>query len=135
MAVFSLVEKEAIKQKILSHSDQWILLGISKKSKNWETMNGVVGVADWLLHGQVSKQLERSNLKSGELMWISTPGNRSNFLFYYFEDQPESKEFFKKLAGIEIKNLVIAETSFPEDFCTKLKQYFKKENIPFSSLE
>jgi hypothetical protein len=135
MAVFSLVEKEALKQKILSHSDQWILLGIAKKNSNWETINGVVGIADWLLHGQVSKQLERSDLQSGELLWISTTGNKSNFLFFYFEEQPETKEFLKKLAGIEIKKLVIAESSFPEDFCNKLKQYFKKENIPFSILE
>ncbi len=135
MASLSPTEKIALKKKLLSMGDSWIVIGLQKQKSLASTIDGIAGLADWILHGQVSKQLQKMQLSNGDLFWVPGAGIPTNFLFIYLDDTFESKEVFKKLRSIQMNNVVVAESTFPEDFLGKLKQNLKKEEVTFTSLE
>ena len=92
---------------------------------------GMIGLIDWLLHGQVSRLLAKNKLLPGENILV--PGNpdlqRPSFLFLYFDGNTEAKKTVNILKKLEISDLHLAESTFPEDFLGKMKQNFKKEGI------
>jgi hypothetical protein len=135
MSALSPQEKESWKKKLLAFPNRWIFIALKKQNSPSATLNGIPGIADWILHGQVSTQLQKNLLSNGDLLWIPGKGVSANFLFVYLDGSFESKEVFKKLNGIELKEMVIAENTFPEDFLVKLKQNLKKEEITFTCLE
>ncbi len=135
MSALSVIEKENWKKKLLDFPNRWIFIALKRDKSPSATLNGLPGIADWILHGQVSTQLQKNLLSNGDLLWIPGKGVTTNFLFFYLDDSFESKEVFKKLKGIDLNEVVIAETTFPEDFLVKLKQNLKKEEISFTCLE
>ena len=135
MAILSLDEKDSLKKQLLSLGDSWIVIGLQKQKNLAATMDGLAGLADWILHGQVSKQLQKMHLSNGDLLWVPGIGISTNFLFIFLDDSFEPKEVFKKLRAIKMNKVVVAENTFPEDFLGKLKQNLKKEEVTFTSLE
>lgn len=135
MAILSLDEKDSLKKQLLSLGDSWIVIGLQKQKNLAATMDGLAGLADWILHGQVSKQLQKMHLSNGDLLWVPGLGISTNFLFIFLDDSFEPKEVFKKLRAIKMNKVVVAENTFPEDFLGKLKQNLKKEEVTFTSLE
>jgi hypothetical protein len=135
MAALEAKVKSAWKQSLQSCSSPWIAIGISNEGLPSFRLNGMAGLADWHLHGQVSSLLARGRLSAGEFCLIPGSNGQPNFLIYHFAGAPESKPLLGRLRALKVKELSFAASTFPGDFSSKLKQTLDKEGIRCTTLE
>jgi hypothetical protein len=116
---------------------KWVLFGIDSAKDLPERLSGMSGLIDWFLHGQVSRLISTLSLDVEELCLL--PGNpglqRPNFILYQFSASPDLKKLLGQLAALQITELALSDSTFPEDFCGKLKQNLKKQGIRWNRLE
>jgi hypothetical protein len=130
--------KNAWKQALWDCPGPWIACGIrSSENGNAETVEGMAGLIDWYVHGQVSQLAISDSLPSGGFGLI--PGDpsraRPSMLLYRYGNSADPKLFFQRVTDLRVRELHIAESTFPEDFLAKVKQTFKKEGIKIFKLE
>jgi hypothetical protein len=126
------------KAALVSTKAHWIVCGLDINEENpCSTLEGMPGLIDWTLHGQVSDLLLRKKISEGECCLV--PGDsalgRPNFLFFPRSSAAGAQALMEKARKLKIDELALAESTFPEDFLTKLKQTLKKEGIRFMKLE
>ena len=129
--------KNQWKNALMQCQAPWILFGADSSNKLSDRLSGMSGLIDWFLHGQVSRLISTLAIDEEELCLL--PGNpdlkRANFLLYQYAKVPDLKKLLGQIAALQITELSICETTFPEDFCDKLKQNLKKQGIRWSRLE
>lgn len=115
----------------------WVLFGMDSQKELSERLSGMSGLIDWFLHGQVSRLSSTLSLNAEELCLL--PGNpklqRPNFILYQFSKSPDLKKLLAQLEALKITDLALSDSTFPEDFCDKLKQNLKKQGIRWNRLE
>ena len=98
-------------------------------------LDGMPGLVDWMAHGQVSRLLQRGSLRAGDATVL--PGDpargRPSVLLYPVAEGAAA--LARKIAKLGVKELALASSTFPEDFCSKLEQTLKKEGIRCTTLE
>jgi len=136
MAILDADQKKSWKSSLKNCDSPWIAFGLpSGGSSLAEKMNGMPGLIDWHLHGQVSNLLAQGLLPSGEFCLIPNTSGQKHFLLYHYELTPDAKGFFAKLKKLKVTELCLAESTFPEDFLAKVKQTLTKEGIRCTKLE
>jgi hypothetical protein len=138
MANLDTAKKREFKEALAAVKTPWVLFGIDGTLASLaERMEGAAGLLDWNLHGQVSKLLARENFSADGFCVI--PGDpscdRPSFVAFQFGTHPDVKVAADRLKKLGIKDVAVAETSFPEDFCRKLKQTLMKEGSRWTKLE
>lgn len=136
MAILDPDQKKSWKSSLKDCESPWIAFGLPANGTSIaEKMNGMPGIIDWHLHGQVSKLLSQGLLSNGELCLIPNTSGQKNFLLYHYEPTPDAKAFFAKLKKLQVTELCLAESTFPGDFLAKVKQTLTKEGIRCTKLE
>lgn len=137
MAHLETPEKDSWKAALRSNDSPWIAFGLNGQTfSRAERLNGMAGLIDWHLHGQVSKLLADERLSSEEFCLLPGPAaNSTSFLLYQFGENPSASAFLNRLKQLNIPEICLAESTFPEDFLAKLKQTLKKEGIRCTKLE
>ncbi len=138
MARLDPAKRSEWKNALTSVTAPWIAIGIDHSSPSMAArLEGIVGLADWALHGQVSRLLLEKKITDGESCIV--PGNsmlsRPSFLFFPVRGSGSANSFLEKMQKLQVTEVALAESTFPEDFLAKVKQTFKKEGIRFTSLE
>lgn len=131
-------KKSAWKDALLSVRAPWVLCGLPWSRYGKATsLEGMVGLVDWMVHGQVSRLVLEEQLSEGECCLVPGAPERGlpSFLIFAFGEQPAPQKLAEKTRKLGIKDLALAESTFPEDFLSKLKQTLKKEDIRFTTLE
>jgi len=114
----------------------WVIFGVNAEGKSLaEKLNGMAGLIDWLVHGQISRALIRGRVGANEFCLIPGAESRPSFLLYHFDTSPDAKSFLAKIRALNVKSLCLAESTFPEDFSTRVKQTLSKEGISCITLE
>jgi hypothetical protein len=97
----------------------------------------MLGLIDWIVHGQVSRLLQKGRIGEDECCLL--PGNpvnsRPSILLVPVSAPGAAKSLAEVARKLNISDLALAETTFPEDFLAKVKQTFKKEGIRCKKLE
>ncbi|MGE3263304.1 MAG: hypothetical protein AB7K68_16105 [Bacteriovoracia bacterium] len=138
MANLSTEQKREIAAALAAVKAPWVLFGIdASRISLAERMEGIAGLIDWNVHGQVSRLLARGLFPADGFCVI--PGDpscqRPSFLAFQFGAQPDAKIAADYLRKLSVKDVSVAETTFPEDFCRKLKQTLMKEGSRWTKLE
>lgn len=116
----------------------WVAVGIDFSEPNASArLEGMPGLVDWALHGQVSRLMLQERLGGAESCLV--PGDpalgRPSFLFFPVRAPNSVAAFLEQVRGLQVKEIALAESTFGEDFLAKVKQTFKKEGIRFTTLE
>ena len=128
--------KKRWKEALNRETSPWIACALDASVEHLsDRMSGMTGLIDWRVHGQVSRLLARGALPVDEFCLVPLPSGRQNFLVYHFKENPEPKAFLEGLRKLGIRQLSLAESTFPKDFLPKLKQNLDREGIRFSKLE
>ncbi|MGZ3695007.1 MAG: hypothetical protein ACXWQO_12670 [Bdellovibrionota bacterium] len=138
MANLDAAKKKEFNNSLSAAKTPWILFGIDASLASLaERMEGIAGLIDWSLHGQVSQLLARAKFPADGFCVV--PGDpsceRPSFLAFQFGPHPDVKSAAERLHKLGIKDVSVAETTFPEDFCRKLKQTLTKEGSRWTKLE
>lgn len=135
MASLDPIKKLAWKNALARTKAPWVICGI--KSRTPAPLDGMAGLVDWMVHGQVSQRLLLGHLASGEVCIV--PGDpqkqRPSFLLYPVDGSAGASLLAEKARKLQISELALAESTFPEDFLAKVKQTLKKEGIRYQKLE
>lgn len=136
MAILDAGLKKSWKASLQACRSEWIAFGVSAEGKSLaEKMNGMPGLIDWHLHGQVSALLTRSRVEQEEFGLIPGAHQQTSFLLYHHGANPDVKNFLQRVRKLQVKSICLAETTFPEDFLAKVKQTFTREGINCTKLE
>jgi hypothetical protein len=128
--------QEAWKAALRGATAPWVGFGLDSAVELLsDRLNGMAGLIDWHLHGQVSKLLAERALQPEEFCLVPTGTGAQNFLLYHYGSAPDAKAFALRAKKLGIQQLALAASTFPKDFLAKLEQNLKKEGIPFSHLE
>lgn len=102
-----------------------------------ERMEGMAGLLDWTVHGQVSRLLAQGRFPAGEFCLVAgdPEKKRPSLLGYHYDAHPDVKKITERLKDLQVKEIGLAESTFPGDFLGKLKQTLKKEGIGCTKLE
>jgi hypothetical protein len=131
--------KRELNEKLSAVTAPWVLFGIdAARASLAERMDGLAGLIDWNLHGQVSQLLAKNLFPADGFCVI--PGDpscgRPSFLaFQYGATSPDVKFAAERIRKLGIKELSVAELTFPGDFSAKLKQTLMKEGCSWTKLE
>jgi hypothetical protein len=133
MAALDPARKKAWKAALASTTAPWIVCGIAPNKES--VLDGMTGLIDWMAHGQVSRLLQRGQLAPADATVL--PGDpkchRPSVLLFPVAEGASALN--KKLKSLGVKELALAESTFPEDFLGKLKQTLSKEGIRCTTLE
>ncbi len=136
MASLEPAKKQLWKAAISSTKAPWVACGFTIPEIS-TAPDGILGLIDWLVHGQVSQLFIQGRLAAGECCLL--PGhsgsNRPGFLLVPVAAPSGVQLLAEKTRKLKINELALAETTFPEDFLAKVKQTFKKEGIRWTKLE
>jgi hypothetical protein len=98
-------------------------------------MEGMTGLIDWALHGQVSRLVKRGILGQGESALLPGDPGRKRPSFLFVPTGENASALVKKIVQLSLRDITVAESTFPEDFLSKLKQTLQKEGIRCTKLE
>jgi len=136
MARLSTETRNAWKAALQNCKAPWIIFGVNSNGESLaEKLEGMAGLVDWHVHGQVSQALIRGRVSEGEFCLIPGAEGRPSFLLYLFETTPDVKTMLTKIRALKVRSLCLAESTFPEDFSTRVKQTLSKEGISCITLE
>lgn len=137
MARLDPYKKQEWKAALAANKAAWVACGLDLGGDGGAAFEGMAGLIDWTLHGQVSALAIRRQIADGECCLV--PGDasrgRPNYLFFPIRAATGAQGFIEKARKLNITDIAIAESTFPEDFLGKVKQTFKKEGIRFTKLE
>ena len=136
MAKLEAEQKKSLLAEIEQDRTAWMLFGIDAGvSSPAESLEGVPGLLDWMVHGQVSRLVAQGRLNAGEFCLIAgdPARGRPNLLAYRYHSTAELKPLVDRLRKLQVKEISLADATFPEDFSHKLKQTLKKEGIGCST--
>lgn len=138
MARLDPAKRKEWKTALSSVKEPWVAVGLDFNEPSAAArFEGISGLVDWILHGQVSRLMVREKIGSGESCLV--PGDaalgRPSFLFFPVRASGGPASFCEKARKLGVKELALAESTFPEDFLAKVKQTLKKEGIRFTNLE
>jgi hypothetical protein len=137
MANLDSPKKESLKAALRACSAPWVAFALNSETANRdERMNGMAGLIDWHLHGQVSSLLAGNRIGKNEFCLIpGTTAGSTSFLLYQHGEKPSVSELTDRVQQLKIGEICLAESTFPEDFLPELKQNLKKEGIRCTKLE
>ena len=137
MANLDTPKRESLKAALRACSSPWVAFALNSETANRdERMNGMAGLIDWHLHGQVSSLLAGNRIGKNEFCLIpATTAGSTSFLLYQHGEKPSVSELTDRLQQLKIGEICLAESTFPGDFLSKLKQTLKKEGIRCTKLE
>ncbi len=129
--------RAAWKSALQSSQAPWIVCGIDTTAPSLaQRLEGMPGLIDWRVHGQVSALMNRQEMASETFCLIPDPSRpRTSFLVYNYGKSIDPKIFLQQLRALKLQEVQLAESTFPEDFLQKVKQHFKKEGIRSTKLE
>lgn len=105
MASLELGAKTQWFEQIAQHKGKWIVFGLnSSTTPNSERMNGMAGLIDWFVHGQVSKMVSKNQLYGEFCLIPSENREKPNFLLYHYPGSPELKKAAKKFDRCTFKS-------------------------------
>lgn len=135
MAHLEAAQKEAWRNSLRANTSPWIAFALNAETTDHaERLNGMAGLIDWQIHGQVSNLLAQRRIGREEFCLI--PGNSGrHFLLYQHGEKPNATAFAQRVQHLRIPEICLAESTFPGDFLAKLKQTLKKEGIRCTKLE
>ncbi len=129
------VKKQAWQNALASTEAAWVICGFQSAVPS--ALDGMAGLIDWAVHGQVSQRLCKGQIRAGEACVV--PGDaqkrRPSFLLFPVDIPSGPSHLVEKARKLKIGELALAESTFPEDFLAKLKQTLKKEGIRYQKLE
>jgi hypothetical protein len=128
-------QKRLLKEALCARPSPWIIFGLESAGSPAQRMGGLAGIIDWHLHGQVSSLLSDGRIANEEFCLFPGGGTKSYFLMYQFGSAPDVKKLLHRLQLLKVEEFSLAESTFPEDFLSKLKQTLKKEGIRCTKLE
>lgn len=115
---------------------EWVLFGINSQiTPLCDRMNGMAGLIDWYIHGQVSRLISKNSMSGDFCLFPTETNEKPNFLLYHYTGSPDAKKVLEKLKSLNIKQVLMAKSTFPEDFYKKLKQNLDKDGIQWTKLE
>jgi hypothetical protein len=124
--------KKSLRHALVSTPAPWVVCGLDAEQS---PVDGVVGLIDWMLHGQVSRLVKSGALGAGKACVL--PGDplckRPSFLLA--PSGVTAAALLEKLRKLGVTEIALAETTFPADFRSKVKQTLKKEGIRCTTLE
>ncbi len=131
------IQKKSWNASLRTCSSPWIAFGVDEKkgNSNADRLAGMAGLIDWHLHGQVSTLVSRKVFSQEEFCLFPSVDRKNTFLLYHFAADADAKSFLSQLKLLNVKEICLAETTFPEDFLHKVKQTLKKEGIRCTKLE
>jgi hypothetical protein len=136
VAYLEAAEKDSWKAALRAANAPWIAFGLNAQTlSRAERLGGMAGLIDWHLHGQVSRLLAGERLAAEEFCFLPGPSATTSFLLYQHGENPSPASFLSRLKQLNIPEICLAESTFPEDFLAKLKQNLKKEGIRCTKLE
>jgi hypothetical protein len=132
MASLDAATKKAWKEALAGAREPWIVCGFDAAKQ--DALDGMVGLVDWMSHGQVSRLLQLG-LGAGDATVIPGDPSRSRPSVLLYPVAEGAAGLVKKIAKLGVKELALAGSTFPEDFCAKVKQTLMKEGIRCTTLE
>lgn len=136
MASLDQSTKKAWKAALSSNPAPWVICGIrNDQTGSVAKLDGIPGLIDWIVHGQVSRRLQQGQLGPKDCCLVPGAPERKLPHFLFFPTTITSQAFAEKVKHLKISELALAETTFPEDFLPKVKQTLKKEGIRCVKLE
>ncbi len=136
MASLDPVRKKEWKEALAKSEAPWILCGLSHGGEGaYAAVEGMTGLIDWAVHGQVSRLLKRGELGSRDSAILPGDPGRGRPSFLLFPVESGAAALVKKIAQLKVTEIAVAESTFPEDFLAKLKQTLPKEGIRCTKLE
>ena len=138
MANLNPTQKAQLNEKLSQVTAPWVLFGVdASRSSLAERMDGLAGLIDWNVHGQVSRLLTKNLFPDDGFCVV--PGDpscaRPSFIAFQYGANPDVKFAAERIRKLGIQELCVAETTFPEDFSRKLKQTLSKEGSSWTKLE
>lgn len=137
MASLSAEQRNRWKETLWSASADWVVCGMDLDRASHIGIDGVAGLIDWIVHGQVSQLLIESRMHAGECCLL--PGDpqkkRPSFLLVPWDRTTSPQALAECTRKLRIREFAVAESTFPEDFLAKVKQTFTKEGIRWKKLE
>lgn len=137
MASFDEAQYLEILSELDSCTQPWILAAYTEKEHPALSLEGVLGVMDWRLHGLLSNLIKRSTFTNGEVAMIPASkklGAASLLVFHCGKSQANSAKVVDCLKKLKAKQVSIAATSFPTDFLKNLEQTLNKAGIEWQIL-
>jgi hypothetical protein len=116
----------------------WLLAAYQESSNPARSLQGILGVIDWRLHGLLSDLIKKQRLEMDELAIIpgqARLGKASLLVHYCGLDLHKSEKIVDSLKKLHCQEICLVETSFPADFLRKLKQNLSKAGIKCLSLD
>lgn len=138
MARLDQQKQQEWKAALARNQAPWVACGVDFSDESSSmAFEGIAGLIDWSLHGQVSTLVMRKQITAGECCLV--PGDprrgRPNYLFFPIRSAMTAQAFLEKTRKLQVQEIALAESTFPEDFLSKVKQTFKKEGIRYTKLE
>ena len=130
MAQFEPARKKALRSALATTQAPWVVCGFETTA-----VDGVVGLVDWMLHGQVSRLVKRGALEAGKACVLPGDPLRKRPSFLLAPSGVTAASLLEKLRKLGVSEVALAETTFPPDFRAKVKQTLKKEGIRCTTLE
>ena len=125
--------RSTLKKQMKENAEKLFVFCLSASHNTLSSnFQGVAGFLDWYLHGQVSNLMLKEKVDSNEFCLI--PGKPS-FLFLYKDKNLDSRKLATKVHSLNISEIVLCESTFPEDFLAKVKENLTKQNIRWIKLE
>jgi hypothetical protein len=136
MAALDPARKKLWKTALASVEAPWIVCGLRRTEEGaFASLDGMAGLIDWMAHGQVSRLLRRGDLGPRDSAVLPGDPVRRRSSVLLFPVESGASALAKKISQLQVKDLALAESTFPEDFLTKLKQTLLKEGIRCTTLE
>lgn len=130
-------KKREWKSALAATEAPWVVCGLTHGAEGnaSATVEGMAGLIDWVVHGQVSRLLKRGALGLKDAAVFPGDPVRRRPSFLLFPVSEGAATLAKKLRSLNVQNLALAECTFPEDFVAKLKQTLTKEGVRCTTLE
>ncbi len=138
MATLETLTARTYKQNLDSCEEPWLLaVAHPGNSSESDVARGLLGIIDWRLHGKVSKLLREQSIAEGNCAIFSSPNKlgRATLLLYRSAGKISFTALIKNLEQLQVKELCLAEDTFPEDFSSKLKDNLDNAGIRWATLE
>lgn len=136
MASLEAAKKKSWKAALEATESPWIVCGLTYGGEGpFSTVDGMTGLIDWMVHGQVSRLLKRGSLGPKDSAVLPGDPVRRRPSVLLFPVEAGAAALAKKIHQLNVKDLALAESTFPEDFRAKLKQTLGKEGIRCTTLE
>ena len=135
MALLEPREKESWNAALDRAAGPWIAFGLDAAIPlGSDRVAGLAALIDWRLHGQVSRRIA-DGLSPNSFCLFPLPGGARTFLLYHYLGKPDPAAFAERARALGLRELLVAERTFPEDFPRKLKHALEELDVRYATLE